>query len=423
MKPELNRREILKSSATLSAGAGILCSANAASRKVRVGVMGLGRGLGHIKGLLGVEDVEVAYVCDVDKERIARAQGQLAKQQEKPAKGVTDFRRMLEDKDLDAITIAAPNFWHTPATILACSAGKHVYVEKPGSHNAAESAMMVQAARKYGRKVQMGNQRRSYDKLAEAVQRIKEGVIGRVYSGRCWYNNTRPSIGRGKKAVVPTNLDYRLWEGPVPHSPYKDNLVHYNWHWHWNYGGGEMANNGVHSLDIVRWALGVDLPLKASYSGGRYHHGDDQETPDTGEAQFDFGHCTAIWSGSSCHRRAWENTPFAAVYGDGGSIVFNGGNQYTIYDTKGKELEKQGGLGGDVHHFRNFIESFRGDAKLNSEIEDAQSSTLLCHLANISYRTANVVGYDPKAKAMTNPDDASIALWAREYNKDWIPKV
>ena len=423
MKPDLSRRDVMKASATVAAGAGIIGAANAASRKVRVGVMGLSRGLGHVRGLLGVDDVEVAYVCDVDKERVVRGQKQVEKLQEAPAKGVTDFRRMLDDKELDAITIAAPNFWHAPATILACAAGKHVYVEKPGSQNAAEALLMVKAARKHKRSVQMGNQRRSYEKVAEAVQRMKEGVIGKVYSGRCWYTNTRPSIGRGKKSAVPANLDYELWEGPVPHAPYKSNLVHYNWHWRWNYGGGEMANNGVHSLDIVRWALGVDYPTRATYTGARYHHDDDQETPDTGDAQFDFGHCTAIWSGSSCHRRAWEGNPFAAVYGDGGSIVFSGGNSYTIYDTKGKELEKQGGPGGDVHHFRNFIESFRSGTQLNAEIEDAQTSTMLCHLANISYRTGRTVEFDSKAKEISNSCKSCDSLWGREYRKGWEPKA
>ena len=385
--------------------------------------MGLSRGLGHIRGFLGVEDVEVTYVCDVDSNRMKRAQTEVAKKQKAPAKGVTDFRRILEDPSVDALSIAAPNFWHAPATILACAAGKHVYVEKPGSHNAAEAGLMVAAARKHDRRVQMGNQRRSYSKVAEAMQRLREGVIGKLYVGRCWYANTRPSIGRGKLVGVPGYLDYGLWQGPVPERPYKSNLVHYNWHWHWDYGGGEMANNGVHSLDLVRWGLGVDLPVKATFGGGRFHHDDDQETPDTGEAVFDFGHCTAIWSGSSCHRRSWEQNPFAAFYGDGGSLVLSGGNSYTIYDPKGKEVDKQGAPGGDVPHFANFIESIRGDAKLNAEIGDAQKSTMLCHLSNIAYRTARTVEYDPDTRQMVNTSKEAGALWSRTYRKGWEPQV
>ena len=422
------RRSFLKQTAAVGAGAiaarsTTLNAANAANRKVRVGVMGLSRGLGHIRGLLGVKNVEVAYVCDVDSNRLARGKTEVEKKQDAPVKGVTDFRRILEDNEVDALTIATPNFWHAPATILACAAGKHVYVEKPGSHNAAEAALMVRAARKNDCRVQMGNQRRSYDKVAEAIQRLKEGVIGRVYSGRCWYSNSRPSIGKGKPAPVPKNLNYALWQGPVPERPYKNNLVHYNWHWHWLYGGGEMANNGMHGLDLVRWGLGVGLPARSTFSGNRYHHDDDQETPDTGEAVFDFGNCTAIWSGSSCHRRAWENNPFVAFYGAGGSLALSGGNSYTIYDPKGKEVEKQGGPGSDVPHFSNFIESIRRDEALNSEIADAQDSTMWCHLANIAYRTGQTVDFNPEKRRILNGDKSSAKLWSRQYRKGWEPRV
>ena len=425
MHPERTRRHFLQATtvAGVATSASSLRAANAANRKVRVGVMGLSRGIGHIRSLLGVENVEVAYVCDVDTKRVARGKVEVAKKQDTPVKGVTDFRRILEDSSVDALTIAAPNFWHAPATILACAAGKHVYVEKPGSHNGAEAQLMVAAAHKYDRRVQMGNQRRSYTKIAEAVQRLREGVIGKLYSGRCWYTNTRPSIGKGKQVGVPDYLDYDLWQGPVPERAYKSNLVHYNWHWHWDYGGGEMANNGVHSLDLVRWGLGADLPSKATYSGGRYHHDDDQETPDTGEAVLDFGNCTGIWSGSSCHRRTWEQNPFAAFYGDGGSLVLSGGNQYTLYDPKGKEIETQSAPGGDVPHFANFVESIRGDAKLNAEIGDAQKSTLLCHLSNISYRTGSTIAFDPEKSKMVNVGKDAEALWSRTYRKGWEPKV
>jgi len=179
----------------------------------------------------------------------------------------------------------------------------------------------------------------------------------------------------------------------------------------------------VHSLDLVRWGLGVDLPSKATYSGGRYHHDDDQETPDTGEAVLGFGSSAAIWSGSSCHRRAWEQNPFAAFYGDGGSLVLTGGNSYTLYDPKGKEVDKQGAPGGDVPHFANFIESIRGDAQLNAEIGDAQKSTLLCHLANIAYRSGRTIEFDPEKGKMVNVGKGEEALWSRTYRKGWEPKV
>jgi predicted dehydrogenase len=426
METEPSRRHFIQNTAVAGAfalNAGALNAANAPSRRVRVGVMGLGRGLSHIRSLLGVENVEIAYVCDVDRNRLARGKTEVSKKQKSPVKGVTDFREILDDGEVDALTIAAPNFWHAPATILACSAGKHVYVEKPGSHNAAEAELMVKAARTHKRLVQMGNQRRSYDKIIEAIQRLREGVIGKVFSSRCWYRNARGSIGRGKLVKVPAHLDYTLWQGPVPERPYKDNLVHYNWHWHWNYGGGEMANNGVHALDLSRWGLGVDLPRRVTYSGGRYHHDDDQETPDTGDAIFDFGESMAIWSGSSCHRRMQENLPFVAFYGQGGSLSMTGGNSYTLYDSKGKELETQSGPTGDVPHFKNFIEAIRGEGKLNSEIAVGQSCTLWCHLANIAYRTGGAVDFDPDKRRIQDAIPAMKKLWSREYRKGWEPKV
>jgi predicted dehydrogenase len=303
-------------------------------------------------------------------------------------------------------------------------AGKHVYVEKPGSHNMAEADMIVAASRKYDRRVQMGNQRRSYPNVREAMQRLHEGVIGKVLSARSWYNNRRGSIGKGKPAKPPEGLNYELWGGPTPHKPYVDNLVHYNWHWRWHWGGGEMANNGIHSLDVARWGLGVDLPERVTYNGGRYYHDDDQETPDTAEATFHFGDCMASWSGSSCDPRRDEDLPFCKFYGEKGSLVTNGGNDYRILDRDGKELEKKSGPGGEPAHFKNFVDAIRDKSvKLNSEIGDAQKSTKLCHLANIAYRTTGSLRCDPKAGGKLIDNPSGEKLWGREYRKGWKPKV
>jgi len=423
----LNRRRFLQHSAAGVTAAALVKrhsarAANKAANKLRVGVIGLGRGMAHVKNFLKLSDVEVAYVCDVDDNRTANGLSVVTKGQAAACRGITDLRHMLDDPHLDAISVAAPNFWHAPATILGCQAGKHVYVEKPGSHNAAEAGLMVAAARQHKRHVQMGNQRRSYPLIIEAMQRLREGVIGKVLSSRTFYSNRRGSIGKGKPAPVPKHLNYDLWQGPAPERPYKDNLIPYNWHWHWHYGGGEMANNGVHALDLARWGLGVDLPKRVTYGGGRYHFDDDQETPDTGMAAFDFGHCTALWDQSSCNRRRSEAPPFVSFYGEGGILTTTGGHNYTVYDLDGKELERKSQPASDTPHMANFINAIRNGEKLNAEIGDAQVSTLLCHLANMAWRTGGAVDFDPaKRRLIGNP--AAAKLWARDYRPGWEPRV
>jgi predicted dehydrogenase len=238
---------------------------------------------------------------------------------EKP-KGVKDLRRVLDDPDIDAVSIAMPDHWHAPAAILACAAGKHVYVEKPGSHNGEESEWIVAAARKYKRQVQMGNQRRSWPWVQEAIKALHDGEIGQLYFARAWYTNHRASIGRGKPTPVPEWLDYSLWQGPAPERPFQDNVIHYNWHWFWNWGTGELGNNGVHAIDLARWGLGVDLPRRITCGGNRYHFQDDWETPDLYVATFDFGDKGIVWEGQSCDPRGFEGEGFGVnFYGEKGT--------------------------------------------------------------------------------------------------------
>ncbi len=389
--------------------------------KLVVGVMGLGRGFDHVKALQQIENVEIAYLSDIDETRIAKAQKAAFATSDKPPKAAKDFRRILDDKEVDAIFIATPNHWHAPAAILGCSAGKHVYVEKPGSHNAREGELLVAAARKNKRVVQMGNQRRSWPGIIEAVEKLRDGAIGEVRSARTWYVNARGSIGRGKPVPVPANIDYDLWQGPAPERPYVDNLVHYNWHWRWHWGGGEIANNGPHAFDLARWGLGVECPVRVTCGGGRYHFDDDQETPDTTVASADFENKVLIWDGSSCHPRNHENLPFVAWYGSNGSMAIYG-NGYRVYDPKGKQISEGTGPGGDKSHIENFLKSIRGEAKPNSEIAVGQTSTLLCHLSNIAYRTGHTIQFDPVARKIVG-DKAAEKLWGREYRKGWEPKV
>ena len=429
MQTQLDRRHFLGAAAAGLSLSSLAAAAEkpaepAANEKLVVGVMGMGgRGTTLAQGFERLPGVEVAYVCDVDRQRVERAAEAVRQIEGHAPKTVGDFRRILDDKAVDILVIAASNHWHAPAAILGCAAGKHVYVEKPCSHNPREGELMVAAARHYNRRVQMGNQRRSRPKLVEAIAELHAGAIGRVYFAKCWYNNTRPSIGRGQEAAVPEWLDYELWQGPAPRRPYRDNLIHYNWHWFWHWGNGELGNNGVHTLDVCRWGLNVDYPTRVVSAGGRYHWQDDQQTPDTHVVAFDFdGGKSITWTGLSCNRHVKEiGNAEASFHGEKGTMVL-GGDGYTIYDPKDVEVKKVRGDGGEAHHLANFIDGIRSGASLNAEIEGGHKSTLLCHLGNIAHRTGRALNCDPKTGRILN-DAQAMELWSREYEKGWEPKV
>jgi predicted dehydrogenase len=336
---------------------------------------------------------------------------------------LTSADRILDDKDVDAIAIAAPDHWHAPATILACAAGKHVYVEKPCSHNAREGELALEASRKHKRVVQHGTQRRSWPKVAEAIQRLREGVIGRLIMSRGWYNNRRGSIGRGTPAPIPANLNYDLWQGPAPERPFRSNILHYNWHWFWHWGTAELGNNGIHALDICRWGLGVDYPTRVTSAGGRYHFDDDQETPDTHLCTFEFPDNKIIaWEGRSCHPHGFEGSGFGiSFFGEGGSLLITDAG-YRILDKNDKEIQKVTGPAGDADHFKNFLNCIRDGKRPVADIEEAHKSTILCHLGNIAYRTGRSLATDPKSGRIKADDDA-MKLWSRDYRPGWEPKV
>lgn len=427
------RREFLKNSALFAAGAAALAGApslfaSGANEKLRMGVIGCnGRGMNHISSLPSVPNVEIAYVCDVDKRALEKGLAAVAKKQTSKVQGVADLRRVLEDADVDAITIATPEHWQTPATVLACAAGKHVYVEKPASHNGYESELIVRAARKHKRVVQMGNQRRSWPWVIESIEALHSGAVGEVFFARGWYSNRRPSIGIGKPVPVPEWLDYSLWQGPAPEKVFRDNILHYNWHWFWHWGTGEMGNNAVHALDLARWGLKVELPVRTTCGGNRYFFQDDWETPDTASATFDFGGKGIVWEGHSCAPHGFESTGFGVnFYGDKGCLSM-AGSECNIYDVSRKLVRtisaKQAGLFQyDVIHFANFAEAVREGKPLRSGIEEGQKSTLMCHLANLAWRTGQTVDFDPKAGKIVG-NKAASALWKREYRKGWEPRV
>lgn len=425
MELQMNRRYFLGTSASAISAAALAQNTPPAAAPARlvVGVMGMG-GRGTAIGSLFAQQpgVTVAYVCDPDRTRLAAGVERIARNSERPPQGVADFRRMLDDRDVQIMVCAAPNHWHAPASILATAAGKNVYVEKPCSHNPREGELLVASARRNNKHVQMGNQRRSWPKVMEGIELVRSGGIGRAYLAKSWYLNTRPSIARGAEGPAPETLDYDLWQGPAPRRPFKSNYLHYNWHWFWNWGNGELGNNGVHTIDLCRWGLGVDYPVRVTSAAGRYRFEDDQETPDTHNVVYEFDGRKAItWEGLSCNRfPSTVATPEALFLGETGSLaIINGG--YVLYDDRGRETRRAVGAGNDAMHIANFLDVCRGNGRLNSEIDEGHKSTLLCHLGNIAHRVSRPLTCDP-ANGHVRNDEQAMRFWSREYAQGWEPR-
>lgn len=427
MSDALNRRHFLNGTAGAAAAGylvtrGTAIAQESANNKVVVGVMGLSRGRSLAGSFSGRPGVEVKYVADVDSNRAAAGAAFVEKQVGKAPKPTQDFREILDDSDVDALICAAPNHWHAPATIMAVNAGKHCYVEKPCSHNANEGELMVQAARKNKRAVQMGSQRRSSESINEAMQRMFDGAIGRVYHATSWYGNVRGTIGKGKKTTAPDYLDYDMWQGPAPRLAYYDNRIHYNWHWLWHYGNGELGNNGIHALDLCRWGLQAEYPIRVVSAGGRYRFDDDQQTPDTHNVAFEFeGGKSAAWDGLSCNR---HRNKFVTFYGEKGAVEIDGGGVCRFYNELDKLTDTLTGNQGDIEHIDNFIAAIRNDTplELNAEILEGHKSTLLCHLGNIAHRTGRTLNCSADDGHIMG-DDKAMAMWGRDYEPGWEPQV
>ena len=409
-----------------------------ANEKIRVACMGVNsRGLAVGKNFAHQKNCEVLHVCDVDSRAAEICIDAIGKIQANKPRATPDFRNALEDKDLDALIVTAPDHWHAPAALLACSAGKHVYLEKPCSHNPNEGEMLIKSAEKHKRVLQMGNQRRSWPNVAGAIAELHAGVIGRPYFAKTWYTNNRPSIGIGKETAVPTWLNYDLWQGPAPRKAFKDNLIHYNWHWFWHWGTGEALNNGTHMVDLARWGLQVEYPTKVSSNGGRFMYQDDWETPDTQVINLEFENKSMIsWEGRSCNGKSIEaNSVGIIFYAEQGSMVIESGNSYKIYDLKNnlvKEVKNNFTVDArnlsdpsqnlDALHILNFFDGIRLGTRLNSDIVSGHQSTLLVQLGNISQRVGRSLQIDPKNGHILN-DKAAMKFWSRTYQAGWEPTI
>ncbi|HET9013273.1 MAG TPA: Gfo/Idh/MocA family oxidoreductase [Gemmatimonadaceae bacterium] len=403
-----------------------------ANETVVVAVIGRnGRGMVHAQNFARLPNAQVAYLCDVDGAVLRKAAGAI--RQSRTAVAIEDFRRALDDKAVDAVSIATPDHWHTAMAILALKAGKHVYLEKPCGHNAREGELLTAAAKKYDRHVQQGSQQRSAARTIEALQMVREGAIGAPYLVRAWYANSRGGIGHGRPAPVPSTLNYELWQGPAPRTPYRDNVVHYNWHWFKRWGTGEICNNGTHEIDIARLALGVDYPTSVTSSGGRYHFQDDWEFPDTQDVTFEFaGGKRILWQGQSCNAlKPFDRGRGTAIYGTGGSMVLDR-DGYLQYDLKQKlvkeSLEPKQGNGVDLigddaatwQHMENFLGAIRTGETLRAPITDGARSVHLCHLGNIAQYTGRALRIDP-ANGHIMGDTEAMRHWSRSYAPGWAP--
>lgn len=430
---DLNRREFLGTTAAAAAASAVAvhvseaAAAKKATEPIRMAVMGVnGRGRQLLSGFTRFPHVQVPYICEPDSSVVARAAKIVTDSGRSEPKVVVDFRQALDDPEVDVLVCSAPDHWHALATIWACQAGKDVYVEKPVSHNIVEGRRMVEAARKYGRVVGAGTQRRSGADFQAAVEAIRSGKLGDVNFARCWINSTRPSIGHVDVSKPPAHLDFNLWCGPAPNEGYKKNLVHYHWHWRWNYGTGECGNNGIHALDVARWGMGMEYPETVCCGGGKYYFDDDQETPDTQLATFDFPGGAIQWEHRTWSPRGLEgNSSFGIVfYGSKGTLVVQS-RGWTIYGGKrGDEvIEKHDGAERERTHLANFLDCVQTREKPNAEIEIAHRSTNLCHLANIAWRTRSTLQYDGETETIQGNPEAN-ALLGRTYRKGFeLPEI
>ncbi|HEX9652194.1 MAG TPA: Gfo/Idh/MocA family oxidoreductase [bacterium] len=443
MAKEFSRREFLKTTFVTSAGLALGAAAFSsksygrilgANDRVNFAVIGLhGRGNAHLSSIAACKNTLVTHICDVDRRELEVFSPKVVEKfSQKPA-WEKDVRKLLESKDIDAVTIATPEHWQTPMAIMALQAGKHVYVEKPSSHNPAEGEMLVAAQKKYGQLVQLGNQQRSSAHTIEAMQKIRDGAIGKPYFGKGWYSNERKAIGVGKGVPVPDYLDWDLWQGPAPRRPYKDNVHPYNWHWFWHWGTGETLNNGTHEVDLCRWALGVDFPKRITASGGRYHFKDDWEFYDTLVTSYEYDDKLITWEGKSCQgSKYFGRGRGATIHGTDGTVLIDR-DGYEIYNLSDEKVfafakpQKDASMDivGDgpmtVAHFQNLLNAITSGEQLHSPIEECNTSVAILQLSNIAWKVGRVLNLDASGHILNDPE--ATKLWNREYEPGWEPKL
>jgi predicted dehydrogenase len=400
---------------------------NSPNDKLTVALVGCGgRGM-HDAGLFKeIPNVEIIYVCDCHEGRREAAAKMLGIDS---SRAIADMRRLLDDKSLDALVVTTPDHWHSPASILACDAGKHVFVEKPISHNIREGRLLIDSAARNNVKVQHGTQCRSTQMMIDAVKLLRAGIIGNVLAAKSWNVQRRVSIGRGQDTNPPAGLNYEDWVGPAAMIPYRTNRVHINWRWWRNFGTGDMGNDGVHDLDYARWGLGVEThPSKIMALGGKYFFDDDQEFPDTQQVIFEYPGDGKVGSRRLLiyEQRLWNsNYPHnadsgAELYGTDGQMFLSRRGKVQVLDSqnKPKRIEVQPQRHDDLAHVKNFVAAIRDGAPLNADALVGHLSTSLCHLGNIATRLGRSLNFDPEKEQIIGDDEAN-KLVRREYRDHW----
>jgi predicted dehydrogenase len=426
----MHRRSFLAT----AAGASAARKAWGANDRINIAIIGLGgRGTDHMKEYLKQPSCRVAALCDIDSARLERAETFVLKETGVKPKTFRDMREVFDDKDVDAVSIVTPNHWHALSTIWACQAGKDVYTEKPASHNIWEGRKMVDAARKYNRIVQVGMQSRSIGHKIEAVKALRDGIIGKVYMAKGLCYKRRTSIGRKPDGPVPPGVDWDLFLGPAPMRPFNENRFHYNWHWFWDTGNGDIGNQGVHEMDIARWGLGrKDLPKSVVSTGGKFVYDDDQETPNTQLAAFDYGDSQLVFEVRGLITGAESGLPFRGqhtignlFFGSDGYMVVDVGG-YQVYRGEKHELAKdvkfqEPRMWDTAPHIGNFLTACRSRKRddLHADIEEGHLSAALCHMANISYRTGRKLTFNAQSETFMEDSEAN-RLVSREYRKPYV---